>query len=85
MVRFQLGEMLLIDYQLLIISDYNLLILHSLIFQCDGCDEVVFCAWDGQTYIVDHAQEVVRFQLGENAAAFTAGKFNISISQIQTF
>ena len=32
------------------------------------------CSWDGQTYIVNHSKEVVRFQFEENVAAFCAGK-----------
>lgn len=34
---------------------------------------MVACAWDGQTYIIDHNRTVVRFQVDENIRAFCAG------------
>lgn len=43
-------------------------------FQGDGREEVVACAWDGQTYIIDHNRTVVRFQFDENVNAFCAGE-----------
>lgn len=42
--------------------------------QGDGREEVVACAWDGQTYIIDHTRTVVRFQFDENVNAFCAGE-----------
>lgn len=42
-------------------------------FQGNGLEEVVACAWDGQTYIIDHNRTVVRFQVDENIRAFCAG------------
>lgn len=42
--------------------------------QGDGHDEVVACAWDGQTYIIDHNRTVARFQVDENVSAFCAGE-----------
>lgn len=42
-------------------------------FQGNGHEEVVACAWDGQTYIIDHNRTVVRFQVDENIRAFCAG------------
>lgn len=42
--------------------------------QGDGREEVVACAWDGQTYIIDHNRMVVRFQFDENVNAFCAGE-----------
>lgn len=44
------------------------------LFQGDGREEVVACAWDGQTYIIDHNRTVVRFQFDENVNAFCAGE-----------
>ena len=41
--------------------------------QGNGTEEVVACSWDGQTYIVNLNREVVRFQFGDNVAAFCAG------------
>jgi hypothetical protein len=44
-----------------------------LIFQGNGTEEVVCCGWDGQTYIVNHTRDVVRYQFEEDVTAFTAG------------
>ncbi|XP_032205017.1 KICSTOR complex protein ITFG2 isoform X3 [Mustela erminea] len=41
----------------------------------NGHEEVVACAWDGQTYIIDHNRTVVRFQVDENIRAFCAGLY----------
>ncbi|TNN38340.1 Integrin-alpha FG-GAP repeat-containing protein 2 [Liparis tanakae] len=49
--------------------------LHHLIGYGDGREEVVACAWDGQTYIIDHNRTVVRFQFDENVNAFCAGQY----------
>ncbi|XP_004648213.1 KICSTOR complex protein ITFG2 [Octodon degus] len=43
--------------------------------QGNGHEEVVACAWDGQTYIIDHNRTVVRFQVDENIRAFCAGLY----------
>uniref|UniRef100_UPI00358DFC0F KICSTOR complex protein ITFG2 isoform X4 n=1 Tax=Myxine glutinosa TaxID=7769 RepID=UPI00358DFC0F len=42
---------------------------------CDGSEEVVACAWDGQTYIIDRQGNVVRFQFDDNVCAFSAGLY----------
>uniref|UniRef100_A0A673IFE3 Integrin alpha FG-GAP repeat containing 2 n=1 Tax=Sinocyclocheilus rhinocerous TaxID=307959 RepID=A0A673IFE3_9TELE len=54
--------------------DHQLFALQKLDVTCDGREEVVACAWDGQTYIIDHARMVVRFQFDENVNAFCAGE-----------
>lgn len=41
--------------------------------QGNGHEEVIACAWDGQTYIIDHNRTVARFQADENVSAFCAG------------
>ncbi|KAK2141018.1 hypothetical protein LSH36_1181g00001 [Paralvinella palmiformis] len=43
----------------------------------DGSEEVVACAWDGHTYLVNLNKEVVRFKFRENVAAFCAGHYAI--------
>lgn len=48
--------------------------LYCVFLQGDGREEVVACAWDGQTYIIDHNRSVVRFQFDENVNAFCAGE-----------
>ena len=47
-------------------------------FQGDGSEEVVACAWDGQTYIIDQNRTVVRFQFDENVNAFCAGETSLT-------
>lgn len=51
-------------------------------FQGDGREEVVACAWDGQTYIIDHNRTVVRFQFDENVNAFCAGEGHHTASSL---
>jgi len=42
--------------------------------QGSGEDEIVVCACDGMTYIVDQGRNVVRYQFEENVSAFCVGK-----------
>uniref|UniRef100_A0A8C2W9P1 Integrin alpha FG-GAP repeat containing 2 n=1 Tax=Chinchilla lanigera TaxID=34839 RepID=A0A8C2W9P1_CHILA len=53
--------------------DHQLFALEKLDVTGNGHEEVVACAWDGQTYIIDHNRTVVRFQVDENIRAFCAG------------
>ncbi|KAM8909904.1 KICSTOR complex protein ITFG2 isoform 2-T4 [Spinachia spinachia] len=55
--------------------DHQLFALQKLDVTGDGREEVVACAWDGQTYIIDHNRTVVRFQFNENVNAFCAGQY----------
>ncbi|XP_056093289.1 KICSTOR complex protein ITFG2 [Rhinichthys klamathensis goyatoka] len=55
--------------------DHQLFALQKLDVTGDGREEVVACAWDGQTYIIDHTRMVVRFQFDENVNAFCAGQY----------
>ncbi|KAI5100224.1 integrin-alpha FG-GAP repeat-containing protein 2 [Silurus meridionalis] len=55
--------------------DHQLFALQKLDITGDGREEVVACAWDGQTYIIDHNRTVVRFQFDENVNAFCAGLY----------
>lgn len=55
--------------------DHQLFALQKLDVTGDGREEVVVCAWDGQTYIIDHNRMVVRFQFEENVNAFCAGQY----------
>ena len=41
--------------------------------QGDGVEEVIVCAWDGQTYILNSKRQIARFQFDEPTAAFVAG------------
>uniref|UniRef100_A0A5F8H328 Integrin alpha FG-GAP repeat containing 2 n=1 Tax=Monodelphis domestica TaxID=13616 RepID=A0A5F8H328_MONDO len=55
--------------------DHQLFALEKLDVTGNGSEEVVACAWDGQTYIIDHNQTVARFQVDENVRAFCAGLY----------
>ncbi|XP_004710536.1 KICSTOR complex protein ITFG2 [Echinops telfairi] len=55
--------------------DHQLFALEKLDVTGNGREEVVACAWDGQTYIIDHNRTVVRFQVDENVRAFCAGLY----------
>ena len=41
----------------------------------NGSDEVVACAWDGTTLIVDSRQNMVRYHFEEDVCAFAAGTY----------
>lgn len=58
--------------------DHQLFSLTKLDVTGNGTDEVICCAWDGQTYIVNHSRDVVRYQFDENVAAFTAGLYAVN-------
>ncbi|XP_052270398.1 KICSTOR complex protein ITFG2-like isoform X3 [Dreissena polymorpha] len=58
--------------------DHQLFSLNKLDVTGNGKEEVVCCSWDGQTYIVNHSREAVRYQFEENVAAFTAGYFAVN-------
>ncbi|XP_059834120.1 KICSTOR complex protein ITFG2 isoform X2 [Hypanus sabinus] len=61
--------------------DHQLFALEKLDVTGDGREEVVACAWDGQTYIIDQNRSVVRFQFDENVSAFCADASNNSAVQ----
>lgn len=60
---------LLVDHQLFAITKLDIM--------CDGHDEVVSCALDGETYIVDHNRQSVRFHFEESVCAFAAGLYSM--------
>nr|XP_002132127.1 KICSTOR complex protein ITFG2 [Ciona intestinalis] len=61
--------------------DHQLFALYKLDILGDNREEVIVCAWDGQTYIVDHDRNVVRYQFLDNVQAFCAGSFSIDSKQ----
>ncbi|XP_065835930.1 KICSTOR complex protein ITFG2-like [Oscarella lobularis] len=48
----------------------------------DGNEEIVACAWDGRTYIVDTDRNAVTYQFDENVAAFTAGQYCVDTQNV---
>lgn len=67
---------------------WNLQVDHQLFAVCkldvteDGNDEVVACAWDGNTYIVCQNTDCVRFTFHEPVSAFTAGLYGLRGKQV---
>lgn len=43
----------------------------------DGDDEIVLCAMNGMTYIIDKKRDIVSFNFNESVAAFTAGYYGL--------
>ncbi|XP_012259627.2 KICSTOR complex protein ITFG2-like [Athalia rosae] len=58
--------------------DHQIFALCQLDVTGDGTDEIVACAWDGQTYILDQQKHSVRFQFEEPVRAFCTGKYSIA-------
>lgn len=67
---------------------WNLQVDHQLFAVCaldvtgDGRDEVVACAWDGNTYIVCEGTDCVRFTFHQPVSAFTAGHYGVKGRQV---
>ncbi|XP_062513480.1 KICSTOR complex protein ITFG2-like isoform X2 [Corticium candelabrum] len=62
--------------------DHQLFSLAKLDMTNDGNEEVIACAWDGLTYIVDRHRNVVRYQFEENVAAFCAGNYCVEAHDV---
>ena len=48
--------------------------------QGSGGDEILGCAWDGMTYIVDQQRNVVKYHVGESVCTFCAGECCCSVA-----
>nr|CAB3257097.1 integrin-alpha FG-GAP repeat-containing protein 2 [Phallusia mammillata] len=57
--------------------DHQLFALEKVDILGDKREEVIVCARDGQTYIVDHDRNVVRYHFHDDVQAFCAGNFSI--------
>ena len=53
-------------------------------YKGNGQEDVVCCSWDGQTYIVNHGRQVVRFNFMENVAAFATGNYQSDFIKVFT-
>ncbi|CAL1269142.1 unnamed protein product [Larinioides sclopetarius] len=58
--------------------DHQLFSIAKLDLNDDGEEEVIACAWDGQTYMVNQRKQSVRFQFEHSVSAFAAGKYGVS-------
>lgn len=75
------GTLMLVDGDNILWSlqvDHQLFALTKLDIVGDGREEVIACAWDGQTYIVNEERQSVRFQFDEAVCTFTAGELSMS-------
>ncbi|XP_012531572.1 KICSTOR complex protein ITFG2 [Monomorium pharaonis] len=57
--------------------DHQIFALCRLDVTGDNSDEIIACAWDGQTYILDQQRHSVRFQFEESVRAFCTGNYNV--------
>lgn len=58
--------------------DHQIFALCRLDVTGNNSDEIIACAWDGQTYILDQQRHSVRFQFEEPVRAFCAGNYNVT-------
>lgn len=61
--------------------DHQVFALTKLDITGDGCDEIVACCWDGQTYILDQKKNSVRFHLEEPVRAFHSGWYTLDAAK----
>ncbi|RWS27997.1 integrin-alpha FG-GAP repeat-containing protein 2-like protein [Leptotrombidium deliense] len=74
------GTLMLVDDQHILWSlqvDHQVFALAKLDVINDGKEELIACAWDGQTYIVTQDRSTVRFEFEEPVSAFIAGYYSI--------
>ncbi|KAK0093936.1 hypothetical protein PV326_012298 [Microctonus aethiopoides] len=57
--------------------DHQIFALSSLDVTDNGADEIIACAWDGHTYILDQQRRSVRFQFEEPVRSFCTGKYSL--------
>ncbi|XP_017888949.1 KICSTOR complex protein ITFG2-like [Ceratina calcarata] len=75
------GTIMLVKDEIILWSmqvDHQIFALCRLDITGDGSDEIVACAWDGQTYILDQQRNSVRFQFEEPVRAFCTGNYNVT-------
>ncbi|CAK9805713.1 KICSTOR complex protein ITFG2 [Anthophora quadrimaculata] len=75
------GTIMLVKDEVILWSmqvDHQIFALCRLDVTGDGSDEIVACAWDGQTYILDQQRNSVRFQFEEPVRAFCTGNYNVT-------
>lgn len=58
--------------------DHQIFALCRLDVTGDKSDEIIACAWDGQTYILDQHRRSVRFQFEEPVRAFCTGNYSVT-------
>ncbi|GFQ83518.1 KICSTOR complex protein ITFG2 [Trichonephila clavata] len=58
--------------------DHQLFAITKMDLTGDGDEDIIACAWDGQTYMVNQRKQSVRFQFEESVSAFTSGKYSVT-------
>ncbi|KAH9487536.1 integrin alpha FG-GAP repeat-containing protein 2 [Bulinus truncatus] len=74
------GSLILVENDCILWSlqvDHYLFALAKLDVTGNGQEEVVCCSWSGQTYIVNHSKEIVRYHFPDSVAAFCAGNYSL--------
>ncbi|CAL1547112.1 unnamed protein product [Lymnaea stagnalis] len=74
------GSLILVENDSILWSlqvDHYLFALAKLDVTGNGQEEVVCCSWSGQTYIVNHSKEIVRYHFPDSVAAFCAGYYSL--------
>ncbi|XP_013065637.2 KICSTOR complex protein ITFG2-like [Biomphalaria glabrata] len=74
------GSLILVENDSILWSlqvDHYLFTLAKLDVTGNGQEEVVCCSWSGQTYIVNHSKEIVRYNFPDSVAAFCAGNYSL--------
>lgn len=61
--------------------DHQLFAIYAMDVTANGNQEVIACAWDGNTYIVSHNTDCVRFTFPEFVNTFTAGYYGLNGKQ----
>lgn len=61
--------------------DHELFAVSCVDWTGDGNEEIVACAWDGNTFIVKHNNEGIEFSFHEPVSAFTSGMFGVEKRQ----
>lgn len=57
--------------------DHELFAVNCVDLTRDGNEEVVACAWDGNTFVIKHNEESMQFAFPEAVNAFSAGMFGL--------
>ncbi|XP_076264137.1 KICSTOR complex protein ITFG2-like [Rhynchophorus ferrugineus] len=79
------GTIMLVQNEIIlwaIAVDHQIFALTKLDITNNGSDDIVACSWDGQTYILDHEKNSVRFHLEEPVKAFHSGWYNVEDSEM---
>ena len=75
--NFTINACILIQNVLIIQVDHQLFAMAKLDVLGDSREEVIVCAWDGQTYILDHDRNVVRYHFHKNVQVYISFSYKL--------